>query len=228
MVSPKRVAYIDGLAVDIVSNYRPARRQLEEWAGGHRSAVIGASAPTGRAPINAEPVVELTSVERQALGYDRASRNLELLRHGLERTASEGRWLWQRVGHVIPDPVDTDAARMAVMMWAARHIGRHPNAVGSRDVRRFVRQLEHLDSMCRIHMPPPATIIVDCCHAHQSAHLEESVAANYRRQHLCRWCGDFRATYGVNPTPNLVRLHDRGIKITSTIVRREGIKVHGT
>lgn len=229
MISSKRVAYVDNLATDIVRNYRPARRQLEEWMGGHRSTVIGASPPTGGGPrewYEGDEDVALTTVERQAMTRDHATRIHAALRRSLERAADEGRWLWQRVGHDIPDPVGTDTARLAVMMWAARHIARHPRLVGSRDIERFVRQLERLDDLCRIHLPPPAATIVDCCHAHQAARLEEPVAPSYRRHHLCRWCGEFRATYGVNPTPNLVRLHDRGIKITTSIVRREGIKVH--
>ena len=37
--------------------------------------------------------------------------------------------------------------------------------------------------------------------------------------------GDFRKVHGVNPPTKLIRLHDRGIRITTTHLRNNGIRV---
>jgi hypothetical protein len=223
-ITPEMVKHLDTLATEIMGNYRPARHQLEEWTATHKSAVIGASPPEGHHDIDPEEAVHLTTVERQALSYDRAGVMLDRLHHSLATVAHKGRDVWATVdGTAIPEPAPTDAALLAVMMWATRRADRDRNLMTDTKIDGLRVTMVHLAGLCAIHLPPPPTKIVDCCHAHSAAGLEAEVDPRYRRLHLCDWCYRFRLVHHVNPPPRLVKLHDRGIKMSATILRREGI-----
>jgi hypothetical protein len=223
-ITARMAKHLEDLAMEIMGNYRPARRQLEQWTGEYRSSVIGAAPDTSPPSFRDETTVELTSVERQALRPDKATYTLEQMHSTLVRVAGDGRSMWGRIdGTPIPEPANTDAALLAVMMWAARRADKDRNAVSSATLRPMRGSMTYLAGLCKIHLPPPATKIADACHAHAAAGLDAEVDPRYRRQHLCDWCYKFRAVHGVNPPPRIVKLHDRGIKMSATILRREGI-----
>jgi hypothetical protein len=225
-ITQRMAKHLDDLALEIMGNYRPARRQLEQWTGEYRSSVIGAAPDSSPPAFRDETAVELTSVERQALRPDKATYTLEQMHSTLVRVAGDGRSMWGRIdGTPIPEPANTDAALLAVMMWAVRRADKDRNAVSSATLRPMRGSMTYLAGLCKIHLPPPATKIADACHAHAAAGLDAEISPNFRRLHLCEWCGRFRANEGVNPIPALVRLHDRGIKITPAIKRRHGVKV---
>lgn len=225
-ISQRMVDDLDQLALSVVKNYRPARRQLEEWTGEYPASTIGASAPTGRHDPRPDDDVTLTSVERQADSHDLAANTLAAMTERLASMAATGRNVWAAIdGAAIPAPADTDAARLAVMTWTVRRCVKDRHAVTLGALGAFVGDLRWMEATCRIHLPPPATVIVDCCHAHAAAKLEAEVDKRYRRHHLCAWCWGFRQIHGVNPPPELVRLHDRGVKMSATILRRHGIRV---
>jgi len=217
---------LNHLALGVVNNYHHARRQLEEWTGEYPASTIGAAPPTSRSEPSDDDPVSLTTVERQALTQDAAANTLASMRERLSVMATVGRTVWGIIdGAPIPQPANTEAAHLAVMMWTVRRIGRDRRALTLGQIQPFPAHLRWLEATCRIHMPPPKTTIVDCCHAHAAANLEAEVSRNFRRHHLCDWCGKFRAIHSVNPPPDIVRLHDRGIKMSATILRRAGIKV---
>ena len=223
-ITPRMVSLLDSLATEIMTNYRPARRQLEDWTGTHKSAVIGASPPEGHHDHDPDMAVA-TTVERQALSSDKAVVMLERMHRSLMGVAFCGRRLWATVdGAAIPEPATTDAALLAVMMWSVRRADKDRALASNNKVDKLRGSMQHLAGMCSIYLPPPATKIVDACHAHAAAKLEAEVDPRYRKLHLCDWCYRFRLVHGVNPPPNLVKLHDRGIKMSATILRREGIK----
>ena len=230
-ITARMAAHLDALALEVIQNYSAARRQLDEWVGDHRATVIGASAPTsnssGREPTPGDDVA-LTDVERRGdpEASDRALAILAAMDRTITRLAVDGRTMWADIdGVTIPEPAGTDAARLAVIMWTVRRIGRDRQSPPEARVGDFARRLEVLANDCRLHQPPPAARITACCHAHAAAGLEAEIHKDYRRHHLCDWCGKFRRIHGVNPPPHLVRLHDRGIKMTATILRRSGIRV---
>lgn len=218
MTDRRRIAaHIDHLVTAIiVPGYGRTRRQLHEWTGGHRSAVIGASPPTGGGhgdrPSGPPP--------------DRARHLLEEMSTKLDALVTIGRHAVANVdGVVTPDPGPRDPARLAMLAWLALRLTRDHRDIPAGDLERMMRLADRLASICQLYQPPASTRIVNACHAHESANLETEVDPHYRREHLCRWCGDFRRTHGVNPPAALVRLHDRGIKMTATILRRHGIRV---
>ena len=225
-ISQRMADDLDALALSVVKNYHHARRQLEAWTGEYPASTIGAAPSTSRSEPSDDVTVPLTTVERQAISHDLAANTLAMMTQRLADMADTGRATWADIdGVAMPTPADTDAAHMAVMMWTVRRCVRDRHAVTLGRLGPFVGNLRWLEATCRIHLPPPATIIVDCCHAHAAAKLESEVDGRFRRHHLCGWCGKFRALHGVNPPPELVRLHDRGIKMSATILRRAGVKV---
>ena len=81
----------------------------------------------------------------------------------------------------------------------------------------------YLADLCHANQPPERHQ-PDGCHAHKAAELSADIDPNYRRLHLCRWCGDFRKLHNRNPPPKLVKLHDRGIRMTASLLRSAGIR----
>jgi len=228
MITAKFANNLDTAVLDVISNYNPARRQLEQWTGEYRAATIGASAPTSRSDPFEKDHVSLTTVERQALIKDKAQLTLMQMETRLIHLSDTGRYLWADIdGTPIQEPTDT-AARLAVTLWTVRRCINNRHAVNRHQLNSFRINLEWLQDTCNMHLPPPATTtIIHCCHAHQAAGLESEINPHFRRHHLCRWCGRFRASHGVNPPPMLVKLHDRGIKVTSSHIRRAGVKTPG-
>lgn len=234
-ITARMAKHLDDLATEIMGNYRPARRQLEQWTGEYRSAVIGAAPDSSPPSIDQVENVHLTTVERQALSKDKATYTLEQMHSTLVRAAGDGRSMWGRIdGVMIPEPANTDPSQLAVMMWAVMRcqplrLNGQPNPdaslVSAAKVRPLQQSMTLLAGLCKIHLPPPPRKITDCCHAHAAAGLEAEISPNFRRFHLCEWCGRQRSMDGTNPVPAIVRMHDRGIKITPAIKRRHGVKV---
>lgn len=213
----KLVDRLDAIACEIIDNYSPAIRQLHEWVGGYPASTIGASPPTGPTPTDDD-----TSDTRT----DTATRTITRMQTLLTRLAETGRTMWaEHDGHPIPEPADTDPARLAVMMWTVRRTQRDPKALSTKKLESYGRRMQALADLCHIHQPPEPPVIIDCCHAHKTADLEAAIDPHYRRWHLCRWCGDFRTLHRINPPPKLVRLHDRGVRMTTTLLRSAGVRV---
>jgi hypothetical protein len=221
MISARLAERLDALALEVIQYYHGARMQLEEWAGDYKSHTIGASPPSADPPLSDE---QQDARDRQAVRPDDAQRTLDRMRFTLDYCATTGREIWADFDGVsIPTPADSDAARLAVMMWAARRAARDRQNAPAAIIGSFDRHLTMLHGICARYQPPKVPErFVDICHAHEAAGLEAGI--EYRRLHLCRWCGDFRALHGVNPPPKLVRLHDRGISMSTSLLRSAGIR----
>ena len=190
----------------------PAVRQLHEWTGGYASTCLGASPPSG--PSDGDP---------PALPDDPALRELDRIRTLVARLTATITTL----NHPLtpptfraPDESDRHAAAVSWCLQAlnAAQIGTQTPIRGICDDARALAI-----TVANVH-PPAAPTIVDNCHAHQRAGLAAAVDPSYRRHYLCRWCGDFRSTYGTPPPPKVVTLHDRGIRMTPSILKRHGIR----
>lgn len=209
------VDHLEQLATEILAGYGPALAQLHEWTGGHPAAVIGASAPTGTSTPEPENDSRI----------DVAQTTIDRMRHLLARLADNGRTMWADIdGRAIPEPADRDTARLAIVMWTVRRTQRDPHAIPPNQLDTYARQLRQLANLCHHHQPPNRPAIIDACHAHKNANLDTPIDPHYRRWHLCRWCGDFRTLHHTNPPAKLVRLHDRGIRMTTALLRNAGIK----
>lgn len=218
-------ATLEATAVDIVHSYAATRRQLIAWAAGFPASVIGASAPTGGSTSDEEHV-ELTAVESLASAGAGSVPNLDKLDAQLSWVADQGRKMWADHDEAaIPEPAGTDAARLAVMMWAVRRVQRVPSAISVGRIERYLRSVQRLADHCHQWGPPQQVRLEDQCHAHASARSSELIDPRYRRWQLCRWCGDFRTLHGVTPPPSLVRDHDRGIKMSAVRLQRAGVKI---
>lgn len=220
----KATKLLEAAATEIVHTYAATRRQLEQWAAGFPSTCIGASPPTG-GPSTDEERIDLTAVESLASSGSGAVPKLHQLDSQLEWVSVCGRRMWAAHDGVdIPDPVTTDAARLAVMMWAIRRTQRDPLAIGVGHLERYLGSVQQLADHCRRWAPPLPPLMEDQCHTHAAARSSELIDARYRRWQMCRWCGDFRKLHGVNPPPSLVRDHDRGINLSAVRLRNAGIR----
>jgi hypothetical protein len=121
-----------------------------------------------------------------------------------------------------PDEARRALSRIAFLVVALRHAD---PTLKRRQLQTRIHYVEELANICDRYHPPVSSITrTDICHAHEAAGGDAGISANYRRWHLCRWCGDFRSMHGVNPPPRLVKLHDRGCKITTSMLRSAGVK----
>ena len=214
----------------VISSMGPAVVQLQEWSGEFRSST--SDAPPDCSPGSLEPAetrVRLTKVEADAANPDEARRKLVRAYVLVDDLVLDSERLSRSTGSAaIPAPDHRLAARLAFIAW---HVNRcieiTPPSSETGRVEHAVRSANELAGICSSYQPPSGEVKrVDVCHAHEVAGGDAAIdAKNYRRWHLCRWCGDFRTLHGVNPPAKLVRLHDRGVKITTSMLRSAGIKV---
>lgn len=204
-------------------------RQLHEWTGEFPASASGAAPAeaTGHVESDDEVQVRLTKVESDALNPDEARRALVRCYVLVDKLVVELGDLGDSLGgDVLPSPPERLAARLAFVQWQINKVvsSRLPKSSAHR-LEHAVRSVNELAGICSTYRPAPArTRPVDVCHAHDAAGLDSSIDSSYRRWHLCRWCGDFRTTHGVNPPAKLVRLHDRGISMSTSLLRSAGIR----
>ena len=208
-----------------ISAIQATRTQLEDWAAGYPSQVHGAAPATTPPPPppkpGDEPVGAVTAVEHAYFGGDNhaATLNARLTGH-LARAATFAATILT-IEHDTTPPAErsTDHARLALCRLALR--------AGSSSTDQLTAIHHELSAAAAIvENAQPATPperLVDGCHACEQAGTHTPIDRRHRRQHLCRWCGQFRLMHGVNPPPPLIRLHDRGIKVTRTHLHANGI-----
>ena len=210
-------------------------RQLHEWTGEFPASTTGAGPASGNHdpeldadgnPVDDDDVV-LTKVEADADRPDKARRALVRCYVIVDRLVVELGDLGDQLGgETLPHPEERIAARLAFLQWQINKIIRLRTVPRSSVARleSSVRLVNELASICSTYHPAPKQVRpVDVCHAHDAAGLDSSIDSSYRRWHLCRWCGDFRMTHGVNPPPKLVKLHDRGVSMSTSLLRSSGI-----
>ena len=194
-----------------------ARTQLREWTGEHPSSTHGAAPDTTPQPPRNPNEATLTKLETTALTTDRARRHLnelddcidKLTALALHATITAGqhnplkpttRLHIIRTGLTQPAADTLDTARLK---WAYTLLDRVVV------ICRTTKRINHRGGQN--------------CHAHQKAG-DPNVDAHPKYRHLCGWCGRFKATHGRYPPPRLVKLHDRGIRIMPSHLRRAGIR----
>ena len=229
-------AYLTEITNDLAhcrTRVGPAVRQLHEWCGGYARSVIGAN-PNTAGTSSSTPGDTGTSipVDKHRQDLDRLTTNLADIAQRIYALCKA-----DNAPKVSAEP---DKAAAILVGWCLVELSAYEPvaAPGSTHVdydalRRqetALRALSKLTRRARIAVdnakPPERVTIVDNCHAHQAADLEAPISPNYRKWHLCRWCGDFRAHHGVRPPVKLVKLHDRGIRITTSHLRNAGVKTN--
>jgi hypothetical protein len=223
------IAHLDDtLSSHVVTKLGATIRQLHEWTGEFPAST--SDAPPDSSPASTEGPetrVKLTKVESDAANPDEARRALVRIYIIIDALVLDTERL-ARAAHVgaIPAPDDRLAARLAYIVWQVNQCVRvTPPKTETDRAQTAVAHVNELAGICERYRPPMArTKPVDVCHAHDRANLESGIDSKYRRWHLCRWCGDFRMTHGVNPPPKLVRLHDRGISMTTSLLRSAGVR----
>jgi hypothetical protein len=145
-------------------------------------------------------------------------------------TFEAGTLSWIAGTEIIPHPAATFEAECAYVQWNINQwvrgpLNKHPEV--KKSVKHLRVQVDELaDILASARPAEQRTKFVEACHAHAAGGFHAEIDPhNYSRQHLCRWCGDFRKVHGVNPPVKLIRLHDRGIRITTTHLRNNGIRV---
>ena len=224
--------HLDETFTDIRRDINATIRQLDEWTGEFPASTSGAppAEATGTSfDIDDDPV-KLTKVEADADRPDRARLAMVRTFELVDLLVIDATLLGNSLGgDVLPAPVERMSARLAFIQWQMNKVraGRlHKKQTG---------RLEHaaglgneLWSICTTYRPAPElTLRIDICHAHERAGGDSSIDARYRRQHLCRWCGEFRALYGINPPPKAVKMHDKGQKVTPAVLRQFGVRLQG-
>lgn len=214
-----------GLLVSLVDEVTPVlgevERLLEQWTGEHSATCPGASAPTSTGLVVPADDVRLLKVEADAARPDPATRTLRRLRRDVARALVEARQA--SPVEFPPVSVRSGSASVLVRRWAmvALLVGQLDESTPSRDVERLVRVARPVADVCRTWRPPKVEQQLDVCRSHEAAGRFEAIDDRYRAKQLCRWCGDFLAGHGALPFPGLVRMHDRGIKITPSLVANE-------
>lgn len=214
-------------------------RQLHEWTGEFPASTSGAGPSHGTGGFGHDPEVDgdgnpvepvaLTKVEADADRPDEARRMLVRCYVIIDRLVADlGDLADSLGGESLPHPEERVAARLAFVQWQINKIVRLRTVPrsGVGRLESSVRLVNELASICGTYRPAPTRVRpVDVCHAHDAAGLDSAIDSKYRRWHLCRWCGDFRTTHGVNPPPKLVSLHDRGISMSTSLLRSAGIRI---
>lgn len=231
------IAYIDEtLTQVIVPQLRAAVRQLHDFVGQFPASTSDAPPTSTRAPLPdlcadglPLPRVKLTKVEADAERPDEARHKLKRVFTLVPRLATEVEWLTRPTRSASIDPPSTNLEdRLRYIQW---HITdaqlRRPAKSRTATLDQIVKHVNELAGICTTYRPAEQrTKFVDVCHAHHAAGMHAEVDEhNYAKPQLCRWCGDFRKMHSVNPPAKLIRLHDRGIKITTTHLRNNGIRV---
>lgn len=203
---------------DVVSNARASVRQLHVWTGGFRSSTVGASTTSSPPPAG-----QTTS----ELPMDRARRDLARIFELVDLLVVQLGDLGDALGgERLPSPSHRLEARLAFVQWQINKLADRRVPAARVDVLEVaVREVNELDRIVKNAAPAPGRVRpVDVCHAHDKAGLDATIDSKYRRWQLCRWCGDFRTTHGVHPPVKLVRLHDRGISMSTSLLRAAGIR----
>lgn len=220
---------IDDTFATIRSNLGATIRQLHEWTGEFPASTIGAAPPSGPASDYDRDDAEaaLSKFEADALTPDAARRALVRCYELVDRLVADLGDLGDSCGaECLPSPVERLAPRLAFIQWQVNKLSAirtHPRSSITR-LETVWHRIDELAAICDNHRPAPDAKPVDNCHAHDAAGLTASIDKHHRRTHLCRWCGEFRKMHDVNPPPKLVRLHDRGIHMTASLLLAAGIR----
>jgi hypothetical protein len=212
---------------DVTPRLGSTIRQLHEWTGEYRSTTVGAAPDSSPAPLNDQSdTVTLSKLEQGALEPDEARRSLVRIYVVVDTLVDVSEYLAERVdAEPISRPDDRMNSKLVYIAWQFAEIRQTlPPTSEMQHVKTSSHLVDELANMCDRYRPVTRPVLIDICHAHEVAGGDATIDAHYRKQHLCRWCGDFRAMHGVNPPPQLVRLHDRGLKITTSMLRSAGVK----
>lgn len=205
---------------NLVNELPNARTQLREWTGEYPASVHGAAPATGPTPISDDDEAELTKLETDALGPDRARKQLDQL-DGVIGKLSALALHTLIANRQTPDPAErTPRLDIIRQAYAPPLI----DTIGTKRLLWSYRLLEQAVTICRGTQPTATHRAGQNCHAHEKAG-DPNVDADAKYRHLCGWCGRFKNTHGQYPPAELVRLHDRGIRIMPAHLRRAGIKV---
>lgn len=215
--------------------YLSVMARFDYWAiDGLPTSTYGASQPgsqQGAVKEDPDSDVELTSVERLAFRVDQARVKQQRVRSMATSTAFVAAGVVQVVdGVAVFKHLDTDAQRVAVLVWCAKRL----QTLDSIDVKRLpTKRLQRLlsatedlvDALLDAAEPVENTSTAMTCSNHRRAGFIESVDPSRFRAGLCRWCSDFKGRHGVEPPLPLVKLHDRGVRVTHTMILRVGVHV---
>lgn len=208
--------------------------RLRRWTGEFPASTPGAPPPPPSDPLTPEQAArrelegKLTKVEQDAIAPDFARRELMLtaellgrLRHSAEQLGLPSRPTRPAVPELAT--VAEVAAELAAVAWLTQ-----PDRMAELSIEDRHRVIIDVETLARIvaNTVPVATgAVVMNCHSHQKAgDPYQPIDERYKGLHLCRWCGEFRATHGQYPPPSIVRLHDRGIRPNRDQLRRAGVR----
>jgi hypothetical protein len=214
----------------IVPDLRAAVRQLHSWTGGFKASASGAAPDTVRREARDTPDDPHNEPDGPLVPVDAAQRKLRRIHTLMARTVIEHAHLAYIAGtEYIPPPPRRFEAEMAWVQLSIHRLRQGPlnrTPTVKKSVKHLCVMADELAKVLASAQPAnvPAKY-TSVCHAHEVGGMHAYIDAHYTREHLCRWCGDFRRMHGVNPPTRLIKLHDRGIRITNTHLRNNGIRI---
>lgn len=215
---------------------------MDEWIGVFRSSTAGAgpSAPSSSpskkkdrsGQVEQEPASAKdrppTKTETDALFPDATIADAIELDRAVDRLHQVLRCILEQ--GIAPHPVPPmtsrrPAARVAHLVWLVDQIGRIKRPIDTDLLRKAKRRADQIDRIMSVYSRPVRMVEKPVvCRSHQRAGLTAEVAQRYSRLQLCMWCGEFRAHNDELPDPELVEMHDRGIRITPAILREHALR----
>jgi hypothetical protein len=216
-----------------------ARARLEGLQHGLSGRPAGSGVPGG-----GSGGVSTSVVERCVLGAGRAERD-ELVRLvelpcRIESSVLELVARLRADGQIPAGPEGSNPwQRLAWSRWAIRTVvglyaaGAVARSLPRRPVTRLYAQATELEYLIRAHTDPPHRPSSDVkkqttepkrepskwCTIHLRIGAFHPISDRYPTDEVCRWCGDFRAAEGYEPSRDLLEAHDAGKRITQAMVK---------
>jgi len=129
-------------------------------------------------------------------------------------------------GEHIPQPAERLPARLAFIQWQLnKMIAGHVDRSQVDRLNKAMLYVDELATICSNAQRVETVSAIRVCRCHERAGLIADVESPYVKMFSCRFCGDFRRLHGVDPPANLIRLHDRGISMTTSLLREAGIRL---
>ena len=216
-------AYLTEITNDLAhcrTRVGPAIRQLHEWCGGYARSVIGAN------PNTAGNTTSTPADTSNTIPVDKHRQDLDRLTFNLADIAQHIYTLC-KADNAPQACAEPDKAATILIAWCLVELSAYSPVAATDDAYDALRALSRLTRRVRIAVdnakPPERVAIVQNCKAHEDAELEAARSKNYSRWQLCERCGNFRSVHGRNPSAEIVRAGDRGIRPTSAQLRAMGI-----